>query len=645
MFQGRMLRDRTLQDRRFDGWVVLSMATLALLFTGCVGEEEVDESKNGTPLTISVATMKRDVTASVQTRAATTLTSGSIGVYRLAATGYTGTRNNVEYTYSGGSWGVASGGTPIYLNGKAATICAYYPYNAFMSSDPTAIPLTSQLYSEAADLSYVVGKSLSSGTATTTFDMQRAYAKVTFTLVHEASYNGNCVINNVSIANAGVLTSNTLNMVTGVYGSGTAGTVSIDPGIASIASGGSTTATVLVVPSTAALSGNLTLLITIDGVKHTASLTASNLGASSKFEAGKNYGITVKIGGAGTTLQLAGAGGSGTITMLVEPIVDPANCYIVAPGASLTIPVNIKGNGDETLASLVDGSVSFTAGSVDILWQTSADLISSITFDATSQTATLTANSTPSTGGNAVIAAYSGAGQTGTILWSWHIWVTDYDPNNGTTYTITNTASASYTFMDRNLGAAGTAYSNDNNILHYQWGRKDPFPAAGVYDASGASASVDITTYTAAQALSVSVQHPFAFILSSADWNTSPNDALWGGASTSAPTDKTIFDPCPAGWRVAAWSSGYSPWSVFNTSNFTWSDVDKGRTYNSTFYPAAGCRYASSGALYNVGSYGYYWSASPNGSNGSNLSFYSYHVYPSSIHNRAYGFAVRCVQE
>ena len=88
--------------------------------------------------------------------------------------------------------------------------------------------------------------------------MQRAYAKVTFTLVHEASYNGNCVINNVSIANAGVLTSNTLNMVTGVYGSGTAGTVSVDPGIASIASGGSTTATVLVVPSTAALSGTLT---------------------------------------------------------------------------------------------------------------------------------------------------------------------------------------------------------------------------------------------------------------------------------------------------------------------------------------------------------------------------------------------------
>ena len=147
-------------------------------------------------------------------------------------------------------------------------------------------------------------------------------------------------------------------------------------------------------------------------MKHTASLAASSLGTSSKFEAGKNYGITVKIGGAGTTLQLAGAAGSGTTTMLVEP----ANCYIVAPGASLTIPVNIKGNGDETLASLVDSSVSFTAGSVDILWQTSADLISSITFDSTSQTATLTANSTPSTGGNAVIAAYSGAGQTGTIL-------------------------------------------------------------------------------------------------------------------------------------------------------------------------------------------------------------------------------------
>ena len=640
------------------------MATLALLFTGCVGEEEVDESKNGTPLTISVATMKRDVTASVQTRAATTLTSGSIGVYRLAATGYTGTRNNVEYTYSGGSWGVASGGTPIYLNGKAATICAYYPYNAFMSSDPTAIPLTSQLYSEAADLSYVVGKSLSSGTATTTFDMQRAYAKVTFTLVHEASYNGNCVINNVSIANAGVLTSNTLNMVTGVYGSGTAGTVSIDPGIASIASGGSTTATVLVVPSTAALSGNLTLLFTIDGVKHTASLTASNLGASSKFEAGKNYGITVKISGSGTTIQIANAAGSGTITMLVEPIVEPANCYIVAPGASLTIPVGVKGNGDATLASLVGNTTSITAVSVGIVWQTSAGLISSpITFDAAGQTATLTANSTPSTGGNAVIAAYSGAGQTGTILWSWHIWVTSYDPNtlsNGTTHTLANSVTSNV-FMDRNLGAAGTAYSNDNNILHYQWGRKDPFPAAGVYDASGASASVDITTYTAAQALSVSVQHPFAFILSSADWNTSPNDALWGGASSGA--TKTIFDPCPAGWRVPSFyktSTAKSPWEylAYSSGAFTFSSLGYGGIYttgagwpftlNSVsigFYPAAGYRSNSSGALSNAGSAGYCWSASPYGSYGYDLDFYSGGVSPSNRYLRASGFSVRCVQE
>jgi len=206
--------------------------------------------------------------------------------------------------------------------------------------------------------------------------------------------------------------------------------------------------------------------------------------------------------------------------------------------------------------------------------------------------------------------------------------------------------------MDRNLGAAGTAYSNDNNILHYQWGRKDPFPAAGVYDASGASASVDITTYTAAQALSVSVQHPFAFILSSADWNTSPNDTLWGGASTSAPTDKTIFDPCPAGWRVAAWRGGASPWSAIGANGVATSNVGSFANFGVTwsvisagFWPAAGYRYSSGGALYYVGSYGYYWSASPYSSYGYSLYFGSNYVNPSNSSNRAYGFAVRCVQE
>jgi hypothetical protein len=63
------------------------------------------------------------------------------------------------------------------------------------------------------------------------------------------------------------------------------------------------------------------------------------------------------------------------------------------------------------------------------------------------------------------------------------------------------------------------------------------------------------------------------------------------------------------------------------------------------FWPAAGYRDGGGGALNYVGSYGYYWSASPTSSGGYRLYFRSNYVSPSNSYNRAYGFSVRCVQE
>ena len=64
------------------------------------------------------------------------------------------------------------------------------------------------------------------------------------------------------------------------------------------------------------------------------------------------------------------------------------------------------------------------------------------------------------------------------------------------------------------------------------------------------------------------------------------------------------------------------------------------------FYPASGYLNNGNGTLNNVGSNGYYWSASPNSqTNGYNLNFNSSNVNPSNNNNRANGFPVRCVQE
>jgi len=55
-----------------------------------------------------------------------------------------------------------------------------------------------------------------------------------------------------------------------------------------------------------------------------------------------------------------------------------------------------------------------------------------------------------------------------------------------------------------------------------------------------------------------------------------------------------------------------------------------------------GYRYYADGSLYNVGSDGYYWSSSVNGTNAWNLNFYSGGAYMGSL-NRALGFSVRCL--
>jgi len=65
------------------------------------------------------------------------------------------------------------------------------------------------------------------------------------------------------------------------------------------------------------------------------------------------------------------------------------------------------------------------------------------------------------------------------------------------------------------------------------------------------------------------------------------------------------------------------------------------------FLPAAGFRDSSSGSIYNVGTYGYYWSSSIISSSihVHHLTFYNTYVSPSQGTQRAGGLSVRCVAE
>lgn len=363
-----------------------------------------------------------------------------------------------------------------------------------------------------------------------------------------------------------------------------------------------------------------------------------------------------------------------------------ANCYMVIPGGSVNIPVE-RANESPILiegATLYNGTyyqiLSETTWTASVLWESTAGLVSVSNQTGTGPTGcfTVTANTPASNnGGNAVVQIKNGSNE---VLWSWHIWVTDYDPSSNT-YTINN-GYRNYVFMDRNLGAT----RNDYNVtdagskgLLYQWGRKDPFPNSSAWTTAEPTLSGEITTiqFATTTGLTQSVRYPAHFIKRSSDWSGGGDATLylWNAQSTGA---KTVFDPSPAGWRVPAYygaagtpsSTDYSPWRYWANSNGTTSfsnsytdlsgsSVNYGGIYNTTYkgykftragvetyYPASGCRDSSTGAFGGVGTYGFFWSASPSSTIGCNLYFRSIgSVSPASSSFRADGFAVRCVQE
>lgn len=214
--------------------------------------------------------------------------------------------------------------------------------------------------------------------------------------------------------------------------------------------------------------------------------------------------------------------------------------------------------------------------------------------------------------------------------------------------------------MDRNLGAIGnTPGAVGTKGLLYQWGRKDPFPGSSTISGTGEpviynrTATITInkiaTPNTSAPRHNVgnSVANPATFYQGVSgngnDWYSSSsntrNDALWGTG-----TAKTVYDPCPAGWRVPE----VSIWNGINVSNFPWNGStfgNTGATYGG-FYPAAGFR-QTSGALRDVGRAGFYWSASVTGDRAGDL--YSGTGNPNGVsagsNVRGHGYSVRCVRE
>lgn len=323
-----------------------------------------------------------------------------------------------------------------------------------------------------------------------------------------------------------------------------------------------------------------------------------------------NYNLTFKsaesIADADGRVQLLNGASASTGNTTFVPT---ANCFMVKPGGSFHFdPFKFRRSGDDVDNTQLIGWANSRGGicSVKVVWQTrengdTGDPVLGVANSSSDHSniveLTNADNSllpslpltdgfkesgkchihcrvAPNTiGGNGVIAAYD---KDKKILWSWHLWVTDYnpDPHGNVAVSEENKRKQKYTYrgenwlpmMDRNIGAQKgfVEFPKDDlersraNGVGYSHGRKDPNPG------SFSRSKVELVTIT--EGVVDDLQNMYGpdgySVVSrdtyvpdpsyqSAEW-TFQNILKWGYSQQTVwdGNVKTFYDPSPQGWRV-----------------------------------------------------------------------------------------------
>lgn len=239
-----------------------------------------------------------------------------------------------------------------------------------------------------------------------------------------------------------------------------------------------------------------------------------------------------------------------------------------------------------------------------------------------------------------------------TLLWSWNIWAAEgYDPEatavnaDGNVFMDRNLGA-----VISGLGATGSYEPAGAVGNYYQWGRKDPFPAISDYGhfwpCQYSNTLFGTPTYTPVKAqqingqsskmnlngqmfgyrtnsgggfdidkawnliarndissdkttkngvyVSYAVGHPYKYIINKSDsfggWRTWINgdDASYKSFWGDADHQKTLFDPCPAGWRVS--SKDEAEKFLVVAVNATMADNKVGYEYQGYYFPLTSTR-------------------------------------------------------
>jgi len=329
-----------------------------------------------------------------------------------------------------------------------------------------------------------------------------------------------------------------------------------------------------------------------------------------------------------------------------------------------------------------------------IVWADQSGLVeeSSLTLSADRQFVQFHIPQDKIKNGNAVIAVT----KDGTVVWSWHLWFDHADALN--IIPCTNAQGVVYNFTKQPLGFA---YRKWNKSLYntprkarvkveqtvanggikkfayisieqkpdsarlqtttlYQSGRKEPLPGTKDIAHGKITTEGDITPQKA-------IRHPEAFFVwnKGMAWAKNPPAGhayynLWsmnstGSGLSNTPVVKTIYDPCPAGFKIPDdyAFTGFSKGSQYamNVSG-KWDD---GWHFNNKltnpdgtiYFPAAGFLTSEHGGILNtISRNGCYWTGGLyDKKTRYYLNTHPAFVHPQSAHYRANGYAIRPVAE
>lgn len=307
----------------------------------------------------------------------------------------------------------------------------------------------------------------------------------------------------------------------------------------------------------------------------------------------------------------------GNLVKQIPISLQTANCYIhnFQDDKPLFIPLEQANKGDKVR---IDPS---KVPELKIIWSdvpiNSNDF--NLTFESNSKSIKI--EGTGRFVGNFVVAAIVDM----EIKWSWHVWCMDntsveFNDLSGSYELINNQKFGNLEWMDRNLGATtATIDATSSQGLLYQWGRKDPFPSSEqlnneqeptiYHGTTGYNLQESHPLYgTCAISLDANdnieyaIAHPTQFIKGNRyEWKTDDItyvdmhwatnaynekfDYLW----TDFNGDKTIYDPCPVGWRVAK-NGQVGPWSSLKFEDAI--ITNQGASWEEVYFPSTTTRIA-----------------------------------------------------